>query len=145
MSLKHGLSTFQCMLTVIKFDGSCLKQGQVTFTTRGVLNFYIAYEINLSPYYVDDNFALGNSLFGAAKLANNKNLVYFAGGFLKSVTIFGVDNSSSAHADNREKDNLILGKCSADGLDDNTITAEAEYKISFSEQENKFCFKSTLQ
>ena len=37
------------------------------------------------------------------------------------------------------KSYLILGKVPADGLDDTEITAEAEYSINFSEQQEKFC------
>ena len=40
-----------------------------------------------------------------------------------------------------KKDILILGTGSTDRLDDATIKAEAEYSISFSEQQNKLCFK----
>ena len=40
-----------------------------------------------------------------------------------------VDNSFTAHADNRKKYILILGKYPADRLGDSTITAEGEYSI----------------
>lgn len=47
----------------------------------------------------------------------------------KNIIIFGVDNSSSMHTDNREKDILVLGKNSASRLDNATITAEAKYSV----------------
>ena len=50
----------------------------------------------------------------------------------KKVIIFGVDMSSSVHIDNKEKDILILGKGSTQGLDDSMLTAEAQYPINFS-------------
>ena len=53
--------------------------------------------------------------------------------------IFGVDNRSSVHGDNREKDILRLGEGPAYGLNDTTIIAENEYHINFSEQQKKFC------
>ena len=40
-----------------------------------------------------------------------------------------VDNSFTAHADNRKKYILILGKYPADRLGDSTMTAEGEYSI----------------
>ena len=46
--------------------------------------------------------------------------------FGKNVIIFGGDMSSSAHIDNSIKDILILGKSLTQGLDDTTLTAEAE-------------------
>ena len=57
----------------------------------------------------------------------------------KNVLIFGVDTSSSVHTDNRNKDILILGKGPTQGLDDTTLTAEAEYSINFSRSNRKFC------
>ena len=38
------------------------------------------------------------------------------------------------HIDNRKEDNLILDKGPTQGLNDNTFTMEAEYKINFSKQ-----------
>ena len=43
--------------------------------------------------------------------------------------------SSSVHTDNKKKDTLILGK----GLDDITLTAEAQYSINFARSNRKFC------
>ena len=57
----------------------------------------------------------------------------------KNVIIFGVDMSSSMYIDNTEKDILILGKGSTQALDDTTLTAEAQYSMSFSRSNRKFC------
>ena len=46
-------------------------------------------------------------------------------GLVKKIIIFGVDNSTFAYGDNRNKDTLILGKGPRDGLDGTSITAEA--------------------
>ena len=59
-------------------------------------------------------------------------------GLDKNIIIFVFDNSYSVHADYRKKDILILGKEPTDILNDTTITAEAEYFINFSEQQNNF-------
>ena len=45
------------------------------------------------------------------------------------------ENSSSIHIDNRNKDILILGEGPTQALDNNTLTTEAEYSISCSEQD----------
>lgn len=50
-------------------------------------------------------------------------------GFGKNVAMCRVDNSFTAHADNRKKYILILGKYPADRLGDSTMTAEGEYSI----------------
>ena len=42
------------------------------------------------------------------------------------------------HIDNKKKDILVLGEGPAQGLDDTTITAEAQYSINFSISQRKF-------
>ena len=61
----------------------------------------------------------------------------------KNVIIFGVDMSSSEHANNKNKDILILGKGQTQGLENTTLTAEAEYSTNFSRSQRKFCFKES--
>ena len=96
-------------------------------------------------------------MFGAAKLTKNAdpNKYKYSGydigfdsrsEFLlpdssmdKNVIIFGVDMSSSVHIDNKKKDILILGISPTQGLDDTTLTAEAQYSINFSRSKRKFC------
>ena len=105
----------------------------------------VVHKISLWAYNVGSDFTLGNSLFGAAKLTKKVDsdkysysqygIGFDSRGFFslsdcswlgKNVIIFGVDNSSSAHADNRKKDILILNKGRTQGLDDATLTAKAE-------------------
>ena len=47
--------------------------------------------------------------------------------------------SSSVHANNKNKDVLTFGKGKTKGLDNTSLTAEAEYFINFSRSERKFC------
>ena len=49
--------------------------------------------------------------------------------FLYHSDVFGVDNSSFAHAYGREKDILVFDDGRSDGLDDTTITADVKYSI----------------
>ena len=42
------------------------------------------------------------------------------------------------HVDNKNKDILILGEGSTQGLDDTTLTAEGKYPIRFTEQNKRF-------
>ena len=57
----------------VRFDGSCLKEKEVAFTYKPVINIYIVFEINLSIYTQGANFTLGSSLFGDVKLNENAN------------------------------------------------------------------------
>ena len=49
----------------------------------------------------------------------------------KNFVIFGIDNSSLAHLDNKKKFKLVLGEGPTHSLDDATITTEAKYSINF--------------
>ena len=53
--------------------------------------------------------------------------------------IFGVDISSSVHIDNKIKEMLILGFGPTQGLDDTTLTGEAQWSVNFSRLNRKFC------
>ena len=46
---------------------------------------------------------------------------------------------SSVHANNKNKEILILSKGETQGLDNTTLTAEVQYSINFSKSEIKFC------
>ena len=56
----------------------------------------------------------------------------------KTAIIFGVDNSSSVHIDNKNKNILVLGEGQLHDLDNSTTTAEASYPISFTESGKRF-------
>ena len=59
------------------------------------------------------------------------NFSFSDGRICQNVIIFRVDMSSSTEIDNREKDILILGKGSMQGLE-HTLSAEKMYSINFS-------------
>ena len=50
--------------------------------------------------------------------------------------------SSSAHIDNKQKDNLILGEGPTQGLDDTPLTAEAKYPTNFTQPSIRFALSS---
>ena len=52
--------------------------------------------------------------------------------------------SSSVHANNKTKDILIVRKGQTKGLDNISLTAEAEYSINFSRWKSKFCLSLHL-
>ena len=134
------------------------------FKVKKTFNNKIVYERNIWPFNLDSNFFILYSLFGAVKLVKNydpdKYYYYYGYGtgfdgcgayllpdkswFGKNVIIFGVANSSSVHTDHRKKDILIQGKVPTNGLDDITVTVEAEYYTNFSDQQWKFCLLYTI-
>ena len=57
----------------------------------------------------------------------------------RNAIIFGVDMSLSVHIDNKNRDLSIIGKGPTQGLDDTTLTAEAQYSINCSIPQRTFC------
>ena len=112
-----------------------------------LIEFFVVAVFELDTWSRDLNsdFVWKDSLFGGVKLAKNADpdkyvyTVYSIGydsrpvfwlpdsSMSKIVIIFGVDMSSSVHIDNKKKDILTLGFCPKQGLDDTTLTAEAQY------------------
>ena len=93
---------------------------------------------------------IGNCLFETVKVAENTNqyqckysgyhvrsdsrseCLWIDRSIEKNVIIFGVDNSSFVHIDDRNNI-LVLGERPTKGLDNATITAEARYPNNFTE------------
>ena len=73
------------------------------------------------------------------KLTKNADLdKYGYSGWGKNI-IFGVDNSSSKHLDNRIEDIIVLADGSTDALDDTTTTSEAKYFVNITKSRKKNC------
>ena len=62
-----------------------------------------------------------------------------SGRFGRNIIIFRVDMSSSAHADNKGKDILILGKGPTQGLGEHSLTAKKMYSVNFTDNGDKNC------
>ena len=102
----------------VKFDGGCLKQDKITFSHGTIVNVYIVNELISTLNYFDPT--LENCLFSAVNLTKNADINKCkysgygtgfhgkrtfslpSGGFGCNVIIFGVDMSSSVHADNKK-------------------------------------------
>ena len=69
---------------------------------------------------------------------DRKGAFSFSNGFGKNVIIFGVDMSSSVHANNKTKNDLVLGKDFIQGLENTAIYAEKLYSINFTKTNTKF-------
>ena len=135
----------------VKFNGDYLKQDKVTYNHGPILNIYIIYK--LIPDTKDSSITLENGLFGAVKLTKNAEIdkckhsgygIAFdskgsfshpSGRYGKIVIIFGADMSSPAHANNKTRSILVLGK------DNTTIYAEKMYSTNFTVHNKKFCLR----
>ena len=120
-SLNPELSCTNDKIKVTFTDG-CLKQEIITYSHGKIVYLYIVYELKLSPYLQNNDFAIKKCLFRAFQITKNADChkysyseydigldvcLYFSlpdgSDFSKNVIIFGVDISSSAHIDNKRK------------------------------------------
>ena len=112
----------------LKFDGSCLKTTEKYFFHPSLteLNIYTVYELNSNLNNFD--LTLENCLFGAVRLTKNADIdkykytgygigfdskgtsLFPDGSFGQNVIIFGADMSSSAHANDKTRNILVLHK-----------------------------------
>ena len=78
-------------------------------------------------------------MFGAVKLEKYSGYIIgfykrgtfsVANRFFKDILYFGVDMRFSVNVGNKEKNILILGKVTTQGLHDTTLTAEKRYSLS---------------
>ena len=127
----------------VKSDGNCSTQEKITLTHKQVMNISIIYEIHLLTFTVAQEFILGNTLFGAAKLTTNAGpdkckysgygsvfdasgsmLWSYDSGFGKNAIIFGAHMISSVIIDNKKKDILIIRKDPMQRLVNTTLITE---------------------
>ena len=139
-SLTPTINYYYASKVRVKFTGSCLKQSVISYTHRKIVNIYVVYELGASTSNNNDP-TRKNCLFGPVTLTKNADIDKYGyssygirfdrrssfsfpgGGFGQNVLLFGADMSSSAHADNKKKDILFLGKGPTQGLE-HTLTAE---------------------
>ena len=111
----------------VKFNGSILRQSNVSYTHEKTVNIYIVYELAGSSSHFG-NAMLKNCLFGAVTLTKNadigkygysgygtgfdrnSNFSFPGGGFGQNVLIFGAEMSSSVHTDNKKKIHISFWK-----------------------------------
>ena len=127
----------------VKFNGTILRQPEMSYTHGTTVNIYIVYELGTFSSHTDDP-TLQNCLFGAVMLTKNADIDKYGysgygigfdrkssfsfpdGGFGQNIIIFGVNMSSSVPFDNKKKDILVLGKGPTQGLE-HTLTVEKMY------------------
>ena len=108
------------------------------------------------PRNPTNNFKFKNCLFGAAsivKSSDKEKYVYigyeitldssgswsFDNNTARNFIIFGVDNSSSSHADNHKNNFLVLGEGPTFGINGSFGSPEKKFNVNFSKANTKFC------
>ena len=109
----------------IKFDKDLLAVEPNNYASK-IVNGYIVYDLDAWPKVQLRNFTIKNCLFGATSIVKNSDkekYVYIGYGIAfdgkdkwsfdndiaRNIVIFGIDNSSSCHADNLKKNFSVLG------------------------------------
>ena len=140
----------------IEFDKGLLAVKQNNYATKTV-NAYIACDLNTWPTIRLTNSKFKKHLFGATNIVKNSDKskwVYtghgigFDGGsswsfvndFHQNVIIFGVDNSSSPHADKHKNNISVLGEGPIYDINGSFCAAEKKFSINFTEAKTTFCF-----
>ena len=147
--------------TRIKFSGSCLKQGRITYIHGKIVNICIVYEINKKDNTISSDPTLENCSFGAVTLTKKVDIdrygysgygigfdrkgsfSFSGGGYGQKVLIFGVDMKFSTLIDNKKIYILVLGWGPTQALE-HTLTAEKMYSIDFTEKNKKCCLSFAL-
>ena len=130
-------------------------QSKISYNHGKVVNIYNVYELGAFSSHINDT-TLKSCLFGAVTLTKNagfdkygyseygigfdrRGSFSFPGcGCGQNVLIFGVDMSFTSQLIIKEKDILVLGIGSTQGLE-HTLSAEKMYSINFTVTKKKFC------
>ena len=137
----------------IKFDKDHLAVEKNNYLSN-IVNVCIFYDLDACPRNPTNSFKFKNCLFGATNIVKNSDkekYVYsgygikfdsagswsFGNDFAGNVVIFGVDNSSSSHADNCKNSFLVLGE--GPTISGCFGSTEKNFSITFSKANTKFC------
>ena len=133
----------------IQFHKSVLVAERNNYITK-IVNAYIGYDLDYCPKILLSNLKLKYCLFGATNIRKHGDkskwvytgygIVFDGGGlwsfsneFARNVVIFGVDNSSSSHADNLRK-----SECPTYDNNGSFVAAEKKISINFSNAKTKY-------
>ena len=114
----------------------------------------IVYDLDAWPRYPTSNFKIKNCLFGPTNIVKNSDkekYIYsgyritfdsagswsFDNDFARNVLIFGVNNSSSCHADNLKNNFSILGEGPTYGINGKLCISRKKFSINFTKANTK--------
>ena len=145
-------------LMSVKFNGSYFKHRQlVRPNNNNVINVYCVYALDTISYTRNTDYTVQNALFGGVKITKSATdtlkhkyeaygICFDEGGTFskggitngRNVIIFGVDMSSSIHANNRANNIYVLGYFIVEGINGTTLYAEKLYSQNFTAPGKKF-------
>ena len=120
----------------LKSDGNHFQQNKAEILINIMINIYCVYKLNPISSSRDDTFTVQNALFGAMQITKNADtskykykgygICFDEGGSFskgnisngKNVLIFGVDESSLVHANNKSNNIYVMGDLFVQGISD---------------------------
>ena len=140
----------------VYLSGNHFQQNKADMSNNIITNIYCFYKLDPISSSRDDTFTVQNALFGAMKVIKNADtskykykgygICFDEGGSFskgnisngKNVLIFGVDESSLVHANNKAKYIYVMGGLFVQGINDTTLYAEKIYSQNFTQPSKKF-------
>ena len=121
-----------------------------------MVDVYIVYDLDAWSRNTTNNFKFKNCLFGAINVVkysdkekyvnsgygitvDSAGLWSFDNDTARNVIIFGVDNSSSSHTDNRKNNFLMQREVPTFGINGSFGSPGKKFSIHFSKANTKFC------
>ena len=110
-------------------------------------NIYCVYKLDSISSSRDDTFTVQNALFGAMQITKNSDTKNsdeggsFSQGNIsngRNVLIFGVDESSLVHANNKANNIYVMGDLFVQGINGTTLYTEKIYSQNFTQPNKKF-------
>ena len=141
----------------VHLSGNYFTQNKVIIpNNNNEINIYCVYKLQPMTASRDDTFTIQNALFGEMQITKNSDTskckckgygicLDEGGTFSKlninngqNVLIFGVDESSLVHANNKANNIFVIGDLFVQGINDTTLYAEKVYSQNFTQPSKKF-------
>ena len=140
----------------VYLSGNHFQQNIAEDLNNIIINIYCVYKLDPISSSRDDTFTVQNALFGVMQITKNADtskykykgygICFDEGGRFskgnisngKSILIFGVDESSLVHANNKANNIYVMGDLFVQGINDTTLYAEKLYSQNFTQPSKKF-------
>ena len=140
----------------VYLSGNHFQQNVAKEFNNATINIYCVYKLDPISSSRDDTFTVQNALLGAMQITKNANtskykykgygICFDEGGSFskgnisncKNVLIFGVDESSLVHANNKANNIYVMGDLFVQGINDTTLYAEKIYSQNCTQPSKKF-------
>ena len=140
----------------VPLSGNHFQQIEKYMSNNIGISIYCVYKLDSISSSRDDTFTVQNALFGAMGIIKNADtskykyrgygICFDEGGSFskgnisngKNVLIFGVDESSLVHQNNKANNIYVMGDLFVQGINDTTLYAEKIYSQNFTQPNKKF-------